>query len=208
MAVALVGGWGLGGVAMPHVRRLPGPVLVVAVRFQASPIGPFTELAVIEPVRRGIHAGFSVIRSAVDDERARTSRSAHWGAAPELGVLRWIRDGDSVVVRWEEEGLDLRVEPIHRPLPVLVPMRLLQVRRPDPMIMRARIRGLMRVARVELGAPADGAFGPWVGAHRGALVAAPRIQAGPAVRPLEWGRWRERLAPAATGGVPLGFAAS
>jgi len=190
VAVALIGGRRPSSDLAPHVKRLPGPGLVVAVRFQASPIGPFTELSVMEPVRRGVHVGMSITRSVVDDDRARRDGFGHWGLPPELGALRWTHDGEAVEVRWDEEGLDLRVEPTRRPVPVVVPMRLLQARNSDPVIGPARIRGLMRVGRAEIGAPAEGAFGMWAGAHRGALIAAQRIRMGPTMRPLDWGRWR------------------
>jgi hypothetical protein len=87
---------------------------------------------------------------------------------------------------------------------VLVPVRLLQLRSSHPAIVRARIMGLVRMGRVTIAAPAGGAFGTWAGTHRGALVAAQRLRMGPPIRALDWGRWRERLAPGTAGGVPLG----
>src|SRR3954467_11843845 len=72
--VALV--WGSGGGARRSgypkgIRPLPGPTLVVGVRYTASPVGPFLELAVGQPARLGLRPGLCFTLSAVSSAPAR-----------------------------------------------------------------------------------------------------------------------------------------
>src|SRR4051812_42511057 len=90
------------------VSRLPGPALVVAMRYTDSPVGPFLELAVAEPARLGLRPGLCVTTSVVSASPARVGGRLGWGFPRELGRLTWGRDGDGASLRWEDRGLEVR----------------------------------------------------------------------------------------------------
>lgn len=193
----------------PDVSPLPGPGFVVAARYQASPIGPFTELSVVEPVRRGrLRVGMAVTLSVVDDDRARRDGRANWGLPRELGTLRWDSRNGAVRLTWDERLLALEAVPSRLAFPMLIPLRLLQHRGPDPVSVPVRLRGMARTAQVHLAAPDDGPLAFLAGVHRGVVVAAPRLGIAPAETPHRWASWGDRLgrgtAPIAPGLGPNG----
>ena len=192
----------------PGLAPLPGPGFVVAARYQASPIGPFTELSIIEPVRRDrLRAGLAVTLSVVDDDRARRDGRANWGLPRELGTLRWDGRDGAIRLTWDERGFALEAAPSRLAFPLLVPLRLLQHRGPDPVTVPVRLRGMARMARVDLDVPEDGPLAFLAGAHRGIVVAAPRLRIAPAETTRRWAAWGDRLgrsAPIAPGLGPNG----
>lgn len=171
--------------AMPAgVRRLPGPVLIAAVQYSDSDVGPYLELAIGEPARLGARLGWCMTTMVVDSADARSKgRTAH-GFPKELGTLVWDVDGDERELRWSEREIVVRGVASAFRLPVLVPVRALQRRDDGPVVVPGRLRGIARLARVELGAPDDDALAPLAGNHRGVMVAGMRFVIRPARSPF------------------------
>lgn len=184
----------LPGAPIGHdVTTIPGPGAVVAVRYQSSPIGPFTELSVIEPVRRGPRLGMAVTLSVVDDERARRHGRANWGFPRELGSLRWSSVAGTIQLRWDEEELVLKADTRRIYAPLVVPLHLLQRRGPSPLIVPVSLRGLARWARIDIEVPAECPLGPLAGRHGGVVVSAQQVRIEPARGPLDWAHLLARL---------------
>src|SRR5689334_13253033 len=93
------------------VSPLPGPVIVLAVRYTESPVGPFLELAIAEPARVGLRVAFCVTTSVVSAPPARVGGRLGWGLPRELGRLTWTADGDDRALRWDERGIEVRGRP-------------------------------------------------------------------------------------------------
>ncbi|MEA3019095.1 MAG: hypothetical protein QOI47_619 [Actinomycetota bacterium] len=166
------------------VRRVRGPVLVAAARYNASPVGPHLELAVGEPARVGARFGWCMSTMVVDSAAARAGARANWGLPRELGTLSWDRDGDERELRWSERSIVVRGTPSAFRLPVLVPVRAMQRRGDGPVVVPGRLRGLARLARVELDVPADDVLAPIAGAHRGLTIDGMRFVVHPARHPF------------------------
>lgn len=164
--------------------RLPGPCSITATRFDDSPVGPYRELAVAEPARLGARLGMCVTTMAVTSVDARLGGRVNWGFPKELGTLVWLDEGDGRTLRWEERDLVVRAVPVGPPLPVLVPMRMLQRRADGLVSIRAHMRGRGRLARLEVDVPAGDPLEGLVGRHPGLLVAGMRLVMNPARRPV------------------------
>ena len=130
------------------IVRLPGPTLVVANRFVASPVGEFCELMVAEPARLGARPAWCVTTSVVNSADARVGGRLNWGLPRVLGAVAWWEDPDEVVVRWEDRGIVLRAPLDGLPLPFMVPMP----RAPTP----ARRRGHRSDQVARMGRPDQG----------------------------------------------------
>ena len=152
------------------IRRVPGPALIVAARYDGSPVGTHLELAIGEPARMGTRLGWCMATMVVDSAEARAGGRAEWGFPKELGTLVWGRDGEERTLRWAERGVTVRGIPTRWRLPVLVPVRALQRRTDGPVVVPGRLRGLARLARVEVDVPAVDVLAPVVGTHRGCTV--------------------------------------
>ena len=167
------------------VRPVPGPVLVAAVRYSGSPVGPYVELAVGEPARLGVRLGWCMTTMVVDSAEARVGGRSAWGFPKELGTLVWDRDGDERSLRWVERGIEVRGVPARWRLPVLVPVRALQRRADGPVIVPGRLRGVARPARVEVDVRDGGdPLAPLAGRHRGCTVDGMRFVVRPARHPF------------------------
>ena len=176
-----------GGRAQPlpdGLRRVPGPWLVVALRYEASPVGPYLELAVGVPARLGVRIGWCITTMVVDSAEARAGGRQGWGFPKELGSLVWSRDGAERSLRWAERGIEVRGRPSRFRLPVLVPVRALQRRSDGPVVAPGRLRGVARPARVSVEVPANTASGSSAGSHPGLTVDGMRFVARPARRPF------------------------
>lgn len=92
----------------PGLHPFFGPHLVVAARYEDSPVGPYLEIAVATPARFGAHVGMCSTTMVVNSREARDAGIEHWGFPKELGNLSWSEDGNSETVRWEERGIELR----------------------------------------------------------------------------------------------------
>src|SRR3954471_15923865 len=93
------------------VTRLPGPAVLVAMRYTDSPVGPFLELVVAEPARLGLRPGLCVTTSVVSVPGARVGGRLGWGFPRELGRLTWASDADWRRLGWEDRGIEVRGRP-------------------------------------------------------------------------------------------------
>jgi hypothetical protein len=182
--VALVVGARPGRGPLPAgVGRLPGPSLVVAVRYSDSPVGPFLELAIAEPARLGLRPGFCVTTSVVSAAPARIGGRLGWGFPRELGRLTWATDGDDRLLRWEERGFEVRGRAGRLVLPFLVPLRSLQRRADGPVVVPGRVRGRVHPGRVLVDVPDDDELFRLAGHHQGMTLTGMRLLLRPARRP-------------------------
>jgi len=165
------------------LEPIPGPALLIAARYQASPVGPFLEVSLLEPARLGPRPSWSVTRSVVDQTRALADARRSWGVPREVGSLRWEGDGRRVRVASVEQGLVLTAAWHPVALPIAVPVRALQRGLDGPVSLRLRLRGLGYPARVDVSVAA-GPLEVLRGRHRGLFVASPRVWIGPA-RPVD-----------------------
>ena len=69
-------------------------------------------------------------------------------------------------------------------IPALVPVRALQRRADGPVVVPGRLRGLARMARVEVETPEDDPLWPLTGFHRGFVVSSMRFVVRPARTPF------------------------
>src|SRR4051812_19847605 len=161
------------------IRRLPGPALVVAMRYTDSPVGPFLELVVAEPARLGLRPGLCVTTSVVSASPARVGGRLGWGLPRELGRLTWWRDGDGASLRWEDRGVDIRALSAsvgegsrwagRLRVPFLVPLRSLQRRTDGPVVVPGHARGIARFAPVVVAVADDDPLNWLAGSHRGLI---------------------------------------
>jgi hypothetical protein len=171
--------------ALPYgLRHLPGPVLVVGSAYTGSPVGPYLELAVLEPARLGLRPGWCVTTMAVDSAEARMGGRLNWGYPKELGSLTWEVDGGVRELRWAERGIVLRGEPGRLVLPFVVPVRSLQRRDDGPVVVPGRLRGRARSARVTVEVPDGDALARLAGSWRGMCVSSLRFLVKPARHPV------------------------
>lgn len=162
------------------LHALPGPRMVVAARYDQSPVGPYLELAVCEPARRGGHVGMCATTMIVNSAESRRAGRAKWGMPKELGTLDWEADGGARSLTWVDRGLTIRAVPIGPPLPTLVPFRTIQVGSDGPSAATARLRGRARLARVGVEMEAGDPLG-WIGGgHLGVIVSSARLVMGEA----------------------------
>lgn len=154
------------------LSRLPGPALVMAVRYAASPVGPYVELAVAEPARLGLRVGMCVTAMVVTSPDSRVGGIVNWGFPKELGTLAWAPVGDGIELTWKERDVRVTSRPYgRRALPALVPMRTLQRRADGPVVVPGRVRGWARVARVSVSVADDtDPLAVYAGAHWGVQV--------------------------------------
>lgn len=167
------------------LHPMPGPRLVIASRFDESPVGPYLELCVAEPARLASRVGMCVTTIVVTTPEARLGGRVNWGLPKELGSLDWTEEGDTRVLRWAERDVVVRATPVGPPLPTLVPFRTLQRRADGPISAAARLRGLARPARVEVTVPAADPLAWIQGRHLGTVVASARLVMGEACPPRD-----------------------
>ncbi|MDQ1397491.1 MAG: hypothetical protein QOG64_2750 [Acidimicrobiaceae bacterium] len=173
-----------GSVFPPGIGRLPGPIVVIAIRYTESPVGPFLELAIAEPARVGLRPGWTVTTSVVSAPPARIGGRLGWGFPRELGTLTWSRDGEGSTLRWEDRDIVVRSpEPGGGHWPFLVPMRSLQRRADGPVIVPGHGRGRARFGRLAVEAPQDDPLASLAGDHFGITVTGMRTLLRPARRP-------------------------
>lgn len=154
------------------LSRMPGPALVVAVRYSASPVGPYVELAVMEPARLGLRVGWCVTTMVVTSADSRVGGVVNWGFPKELGTLAWASAGEGVELSWKERDVRVTSRPYgRRAVPALVPMRAVQRRGDGPVVVPGRVRGWARVARVTVAVGGDGdPLAAYTGTHWGLQV--------------------------------------
>ena len=175
--------WAGGGTSGPPpagVRPLPGPSLVVAARYTASPVGAYLELTVAGPARLGPRPGFSVTTMVVDSEDAREGGRSLWGFPKEVSPLRWTAGPDGPSLRLEDRGIEVRARPRGPAFPVAVPLWFLQEREDGPVSVRAWLRGRARRADVDVQVPTGDSLGPLRDSRLGFAVSGLRLHVGPA----------------------------
>lgn len=182
--VALVRSRGPVAPLPPGLRRVSGPVLVAAVCYTGSPVGPYLELAVGEPARLGLRVGWSVTVMVVDSPESRLGGRLNWGYPKELGELAWHVDGDERELRWPDQGVVVRGRASGIALPGMIAVRTLQRRGDGPVVVPGRLRGRFRLSRVTVETAADGPLGPLAGRHLGGHVASLRLRMRPARHPV------------------------
>lgn len=173
------------------ITALPGPTVVMGVRYDASPVGPYVELSVAHPALVGLRPGLCVTSMAVNSALARTGLRANWGLPAEVGAVRWVDEPDGgagrVAVEWPEAGIVVRGVRRGRGwwgLPLTLPWRGVQRRTDGPVVVPRRLTGLIRRARTEI--DLDAAEGPfeWLaGEHRGFILSGLRFVVRPARHP-------------------------
>lgn len=170
--------------ALPEgIRRLPGPGVLVAASYTASPVGPYRELAIAVPARAGSHVGMCVTTMVVDDEASRFGGRRLWGFPKELSELRWEDQGDAVCLRWGHGGVEVRARRRAPTLPLGAPLWCLQ-RRDDGLVTVAGwLVGRSRPADVVINAPTTGPLATLGGRRAGLVATELRLVVRPA-RPL------------------------
>ncbi len=188
---------GLAALLPTGLHAVPGPRLILGVRYDQSPVGPYLELAVCEPARSGGRIGMCVTTMVVSTVEARRGGRVNWGMPKALGTLDWSTDGEVRRLAWAERGLTLRATPVGPHLPALLPFRSIQVGSDGPLSATARLRGRARLARVEVVTEVDDPLAWMGGGHAGAIVSSARFVMGeacPAATPRA-PRGRTRPAP-------------
>lgn len=151
----------------PPLRRVPGPVLVVAARYTSSAVGAYLELAVAEPVRLGTRLGTCATMIVVDSAGSREAGLANWGLPKQMGTLHWSPRGEEVSLRWDERGVMLRAQPLGPRFPAAVPFRSLQVRTGAPVRFAGLAWGSGRLCRVDVAVEPGDPLACLAGRHPG-----------------------------------------
>lgn len=174
--------------ALPDgVAPLPGPLVVVAARYDGSPVGPYLEFAVAEPARLGPRPGWCVTTMAVDLPEARTGGRLNWGYPKELASLTWSAADGMSTLRWVERGIVISGTPTKLVAPVLVPLRMVQRRNDGPVVVPGGLRGVARLARLSVEIPDDDPLAALARDRAtGVHVASLRLQVRPARHPRGW----------------------
>lgn len=185
--------WSLRGEAV--VALCPGGRVVVAERYDASPVGPYVALGLGRVARVGLRIGLTFSAMVVDNHDRLAAGRRNWGMPGELGTLSWATVGDETVLVWHEGNVELRGVARGNGSRLWLPMRLLQHRADGPVVVPMRARGRARWATVSVSAPDDDEqFGAVVGAHRGLVITGLAMQLRVARRPA--GHLWSALAPA------------
>lgn len=162
-----------GVASLRHLPFVPG--VLVAARWQSSPVGRFDEVTVLEPVLHGLRPALAITAHGVSVPSAAGVYRAEWGLPADPATIRWSTTTDGCTVEWEEE--ELRVEVVGRRLglPLVLPIPLVQGGRP-PFLVPQRVRGIGRMARAHVTPAAGGTSLGWLGGtHRGLLFRSARM---------------------------------
>ena len=173
------------------------PGLLVAASYEASPVGPYRELAVAVPARLGMRPGWCVVLSVVDSADARRAYRERWALPTELGRLRWSTSAARVMCSWLDGRVEVAASVAGRwRVPFALPGRSLQRRHDGPVVVPRWLWGWARAARVDVTVSVSdgvvGALGPvgrgdlssLAGPHAGLLVSSLRVAASPARQPV------------------------
>ena len=167
-------------------RRTFGPVLVVATRYYASPVGPFMTLVIAEPTRLAGRSGHTATLVVTDTLAAQVGMRLNWGVPAELASLSWFdRDGVLEFV-WNDSGFSITGEPRRVIVPIVSSMRGLQMRSDAPVLVPGSIRGIARLARVTIVTAEGDQLAAVSGKHRGIVMNGAKYVAQPAMTPSGW----------------------
>lgn len=167
----------------PVLSPFPGPVVVIAARYDFSPVGPYLEFSVAEPARLGLRTGLCVTSMAVTSPQARALCRQRWDLPTEVAAMTWSRDGDERSLVLEEREIVLSGRPRGPWAPVILPLRSLQGGPSGPVVAPRRMRGRLRMAAVDLRAPAGDPLAVVAGRHPGVMSAGLSMVARPPRRP-------------------------
>lgn len=163
---------------------LPGPLVVMAERFDDSPVGPYMSMAFGQSARLGLRPGVCFTRMVVSSTDRRTAGRLNWGFPGELGVVTWTSDAGGAVVRWEEGEVELRCARRSRiGVPMMLPMRSLQHRADGPVVVPERLWGRAHVARTAIAVAPGGPLAALAGTHLSLWMAGVRTVIRPARHP-------------------------
>ncbi|MDP8975543.1 MAG: acetoacetate decarboxylase family protein [Actinomycetota bacterium] len=163
-------------------ERLPGPSVLIAARYDDSPVGPYVELAVARPARRGARFGLCVTTMAVDSSESVAGGRSNWGFPKELSKLRWRTEGHGSSLVSDELGVEVKARPHGPEVALVAPLWCLQQRADGPVHVPGRLRGRFRFARVHAAANSGDRLQFIDGHHRGAVVTELRLDVGAARR--------------------------
>ena len=157
-------------------RRIPGaPAIVVAARWQSSPVGRFDEVAVLEPAVVRMRPGLVLAAHGISVPQASGTYRAEWSLPAEPATIRWSSDAGGCTVTWEEEALRAEVSASRWLIPMLLPLPVVQGG-PVPFRVPQRLRGLARPAKVVIACESASSDLAWLdGPHRGLLFRAARL---------------------------------
>ncbi|MBV8304380.1 MAG: acetoacetate decarboxylase family protein [Acidimicrobiia bacterium] len=159
-----------GGTRPDGLQPLFGPAVVIAARYQESPIGGYSEMVFAEPARLGLRPGLCATTVVVDSAEARVGGRLNWGYPKELGTLLWEREGEERSLRWVERGIVVRGRPAGPVMPLFIPFRNVQRRGDGPVVVPASVRGRGHLARVEVELGDNDPLVWLAGSHRGLVV--------------------------------------
>ena len=184
--------WMLRGEVVVALRRR---TVIVAARYDDSPVGPYLSFGVAYVGSLGLRPGLKFTTMVVDSHDRLVIGRRNWGFPGEVGTLTWARVGDECALVWHERGIEVRGRAHGGSFPVIAPARLLQHRADGPVVVPTRMRGRARRARVDVVAPPDDALARLSGEHRGVVIAGLAVQLRAARVPA--GRvWSSRAAGA------------
>src|SRR5437763_15148637 len=78
-----------GGALPDGLRTLLGPAVVIAARYQESPVGPYSEMLVAEPARLGLRPGLCAPTLGAESPATRLGGPVTWGPPKALGTRWW-----------------------------------------------------------------------------------------------------------------------
>jgi hypothetical protein len=185
--------WSLRGEAI--VGFCGGRTLVVAERYEASPVGPYLSFGVARISRIGLRPGLSFTTMVVDNHDRLAAGRRNWGFPGEIGALSWATVGDESVLVWHERGIEVHGRAHGATFPWFSPVRLLQRRADGDVVVPTRAHGRARRADVEVVVPSDDELVRIAGEHRGLVIAGLALQLRVARVPA--GRIWSARAPAA-----------
>ena len=169
--VAFVRRRGYGTMLPDGIVAMPGPALVLAVRFTASPVGPYLRLAVAEPARRGGRLGWCLTTVVVNDQQAWRGERLNWGVPAQLGLLGWASSEDERSLVWDERRIEVCGRANGPSVPLVFPVRSLQERGDGPVVVPGRLRGRARNASIDVHTGPHDQLAWLAGRHRGFLLA-------------------------------------
>jgi hypothetical protein len=159
------------GVVPAPLVRVPGPVLVIGARYATSPVGPYVELAVVEPVRLGARPGSCATVMVVDTAASLDEGRARWSFPKQLGTLEWSPGGDGTArLRWPEGDVELSGRPIGPRAPVPLPTWCLQSGAAGVVATGALVRGRARLASVRVDTGPGSPLAGLAGRHPGLCI--------------------------------------
>lgn len=164
------------------LARLPGPTLLVAARYEKSPVGPYVELAVGVPARLGSWPGFCITTMAVDSDESVMAGQSNWGFPKQLWPLRWTREPGCSWLRADDDGVQVGARQRGPSLPIVAPLCCVQRRADGPVLVLGWLRGRLRSAEVDVEVSSGHPLQALAGRHRGVVVDSLRLVVAPARR--------------------------